>query len=79
MPEPQQEDLAMRTLLIAAATIAFAGCTWVEPDSQGKQVRVAYGKDLGGCTEKGSVTVTLPGGTRKLLTESAKIRRGERA
>ena len=49
----------MRTLLIAAATFAFAGCTWVEPDSQGKQVRVAYGKDLSGCADKGTVTVSV--------------------
>lgn len=49
----------MRTLMLIAATLAFAGCTWVEPDAQGKQVQVAYGKNLGACTQKGTVTVSV--------------------
>lgn len=49
----------MRILLIAAATLAFAACTWVEPDAQGKQIQVAYGKELGACKLKGKVTVSV--------------------
>ncbi len=49
----------MRILMLAAATLAFASCTWVEPDAHGKQVHVAYGKDLGACTKKGTVTVSV--------------------
>ena len=49
----------MRILLIAAAVFAFSACTWVEPDAQGKQIQVAYGKDLGACTLKGKVTVSV--------------------
>ncbi|MDZ4813650.1 MAG: DUF4156 domain-containing protein [Pseudomonadota bacterium] len=49
----------MRTLMIAAAMLAFAGCTWVEPDAQGKRIDVAYGKNLSACAQKGTVTVSV--------------------
>lgn len=49
----------MRLIIIALTTLALANCTWVEPDAQGKQVQVAYGKNLGACTQKGTVTVSV--------------------
>lgn len=49
----------MRMLIIAAMTVALANCTWVEPDAQGRQIGVAYGKNLSGCTLKGNVTVSV--------------------
>jgi Domain of unknown function (DUF4156) len=49
----------MRTLIMATLALAFTSCTWVEPDAQGTKVRVAYGKDLGACTQKGTITVSV--------------------
>lgn len=49
----------MRILIPALCTLALASCTWVEPDAGGKQIRVAYGKDLSACTHKGTVTVSV--------------------
>lgn len=49
----------MRLIVITFAVLALANCTWVEPDAQGQQVRVAYGKNLGACTQKGTITVSV--------------------
>lgn len=49
----------MRTLFLLSIAFAFSACTWVEPDAQGKQIRVAYGKDLGACAHKGTITVSV--------------------
>lgn len=49
----------MRLMLIVAITLVFSACTWVEPDAKGKQIQVAYGKNLGACTLKGKVTVSV--------------------
>ncbi len=47
------------SLLLVGFGVALSGCTWVEPDNGGRQVQVAYGKDLGGCTSKGDITVSV--------------------
>jgi hypothetical protein len=44
---------------LLATSLLVAGCTWVEPDEAGKQVQVAYGKNLGACTAKGDITVSV--------------------
>lgn len=51
----------MRHLVFAFASLALCvgGCTWVEPDEAGSQVRVLYGKTLTSCTHKGDVTVSV--------------------
>jgi len=51
--------MRLSMLALAACTFTLASCTWVEPDAQGKQIQVAYGKDLGACTQKGTVTVSV--------------------
>lgn len=38
-------------VLALVAGFALSGCTWVEPDSGGRQIRVAYEDDVSGCTE----------------------------
>ena len=45
--------------MVVALVVAGAGCTWVEPDAAGKQVQVAYGKDLGACAAKGEISVSV--------------------
>ena len=45
--------------LVLVLPLMAAGCTWVEPDAAGKQVQVAYGKNLGACTSKGDITVSV--------------------
>ncbi|HQW81651.1 MAG: DUF4156 domain-containing protein [Rhodanobacteraceae bacterium] len=45
--------------LVVVLPLLAAGCTWVEPDTAGKQVQVAYGKNLGSCTSKGDITVSV--------------------
>jgi len=48
-------------LLVAIATLGvIAGaCTWVEPDTGGRAVRVAYDDDLSRCRHRGDVTVSV--------------------
>lgn len=45
--------------LLLGIGVVLSGCTWVEPDSGGQRVRVAYGKDLGACASKGDITVSV--------------------
>lgn len=50
----------MRKLTVAILALVAASCTWVEPDSRGTRVEVAYGdRDLGGCRKLGEVTVSV--------------------
>lgn len=44
---------------IAALGLVANACTWVEPDSGGRAVRVAYADDLTRCTYKADVTVSV--------------------
>lgn len=54
-------ELTMRLIHLSALALPLfaAACTWVEPDEAGKNVRVAYGKNLSACTSKGDVTVSV--------------------
>ena len=45
--------------LLIGSGLALSGCTWVEPDAGGKQIQVAYGKNLSACTSKGDITVSV--------------------
>lgn len=45
--------------LVVGVSVLAASCTWVEPDAAGKQVQVAYGKNLGACTSKGDISVSV--------------------
>ncbi len=46
-------------LFMLSLPLLAAGCTWVEPDASGREVQVAYGKNLGACTAKGDITVSV--------------------
>jgi hypothetical protein len=41
------------------ACLLLGACTWVEPDSRGREVRVAYDADLSACRKRGEVTVSV--------------------
>ncbi|MBL0028230.1 MAG: DUF4156 domain-containing protein [Rhodanobacteraceae bacterium] len=45
--------------LVLVLPLMAAGCTWVEPAAAGKQVQVASGQNLGACTSKGAITVSV--------------------
>ncbi len=44
---------------VVLGTALLSACTWVEPDSSGTRVRVAYNEDLGNCTKRGEVNVSV--------------------
>ncbi len=44
---------------MAAVGAWLSACTWVEPDSEGTKVRVAYNEDLARCTKRGDVNVSV--------------------
>jgi hypothetical protein len=46
------------TLSLVAGSLLGA-CTWVEPDSRGRDVRVAYDADLSACRKRGELTVSV--------------------
>lgn len=51
-----------RTAFSAAVLGSFlflGACTWVEPDSRGREVRVAYDADLSACRKRGELTVSV--------------------
>jgi hypothetical protein len=56
---PTELTMRLITTFLVSLPLFAAGCTWVEPDEAGKQVRVAYGKTLTACTHKGDVTVSV--------------------
>ena len=41
------------------ACLFLGACTWVEPDSRGREVRVAYDADLSACRKRGELTVSV--------------------
>lgn len=64
---------------LLAATIAALGlvagaCTWVEPDSRGQAVRVAYDDDLSRCAFKGDVTVSVKAEIAGIDRKAIKVR-----
>ena len=46
-------------LWLALGSAVLSSCTWVEPDSAGANVRVAYSEDLARCTKRGDVNVSV--------------------
>ena len=52
--------MKLREIFWALAAVAvLSSCTWVEPDSAGTNVRVAYTEDLARCTKRGDVNVSV--------------------
>lgn len=49
-----------RMLMLGAATLALAACSWgIRLDAGGQKVRTAWNGDVTGCTDKGRVTVSV--------------------
>ena len=64
----------MRFVILMLTTVMLANCTWVEPSEQGKSVRVAYGKNLGACTAKGTITVSVKDRVAFVKRKDLKVR-----
>jgi hypothetical protein len=56
------------------ACLLLGACTWVEPDSRGREVRVAYDADLSACVKRGEVTVSVKHSIAGIERNSNKVR-----
>ncbi len=46
-------------VIFAATALVLSACTWVDPTYSGKAVHVAYGGNVAGCRDAGSVSVSV--------------------
>lgn len=78
----------MRSLvLLIAVALPLGACTWVQPDTAGSRVRVAYDGNVGGCAKLGEIGVgvrdrLVPGWDRnplKVADELESLARNEAA
>ena len=54
--------------------LVLAACTWVDLDESGRAIKVAYGKNLGACEQKGEIVVSVRDRVLLVKRNSIKVR-----